>query len=175
MERKIEAYLKWWKGLGKEKMPLLLYGARQTGKTYILREFGAKQYINSVYLNFETELALKSLFNDSINPKKLLPKIEKYFDIIIVLALEYYRGGVLQTVPDMSVKAVVRYVKLTAFEPRESVLFLVPGEGVLPALGEPIDLISLSYPVCDRVFYRPGVHTFVIIDIFDECILAILV
>ena len=79
MRRKIVEYLEWWKGLGKERMPLLLYGARQTGKTYVLQEFGASHYNNSVYLNFEIEQALSSLFSDSISPKKLIPKIERYF------------------------------------------------------------------------------------------------
>ena len=80
MKRKIKNYLKWWKALGKEKMPLLLYGARQIGKTYLLQEFGTNHYKNSVYLNFETEPALAHLFSDSINPNKLIPKIEQYFD-----------------------------------------------------------------------------------------------
>jgi len=80
MKRKIERYLKWWKGLGQEKMPLLLYGARQIGKTYLLREFGANYYKNTVYLNFETEPALAHLFAESIDPNKLLPKIERYLD-----------------------------------------------------------------------------------------------
>ena len=80
MRRIIVEYLEWWKELGKEKMPLLLYGARQIGKTYVLQEFGASHYKNSIYLNFETEQALSSLFNDSISPIKLIPKIERYFD-----------------------------------------------------------------------------------------------
>jgi len=80
MKRKIEKYLKWWKELGKEKMPLLLYGARQIGKTYVLQQFATDYYKNSVYLNFETEPALTHLFTDSINPNKLIPKIEKYFN-----------------------------------------------------------------------------------------------
>ena len=78
MKRKIEKYLKWWKQLGSEKMPLLLYGARQIGKTYQLHEFGANNYKNTAYLNFETEPALTQLFSDSIDPGKLVPKIERY-------------------------------------------------------------------------------------------------
>jgi len=80
MKRKISNYLIWWKELGLERMPLLLYGARQIGKTYLLREFGANHYKNTVYLNFETEPLLAHLFSDSIAPKKLIPKIEKYFE-----------------------------------------------------------------------------------------------
>jgi len=84
MKRKMSNYLMWWKNLGSEKMPLLLYGARQIGKTHLLREFGATNYKNAVYLNFETETILTHLFNDSIDPKKLIPKIEQYFSTQIV-------------------------------------------------------------------------------------------
>lgn len=84
MKRKMENYLIWWKNLGKEKMPLLLYGARQIGKTYLLQEFGKNYYKNTVYLNFETETDLINLFSDSINPQKLIPKLENYFNTKIV-------------------------------------------------------------------------------------------
>ena len=80
MKRKLHEYLMWWKNLGRERMPLLLYGARQIGKTYLLREFGSNHYKNFVYLNFETEPVLTQLFIDSIDPKKLIPKIEQYFN-----------------------------------------------------------------------------------------------
>jgi len=84
MKRKLTEFLKWWKGLGAERMPLLLYGARQIGKTYLLREFGASYYKNYVYLNFETEPVLTHLFSDSIDPEKLIPKIGQYFDADII-------------------------------------------------------------------------------------------
>ena len=80
MKRKVGQYLDWWRKLGKERMPLLLYGARQTGKTYMLKEFGASAYRNTVYMNFETEPSLAQLFSDSIYPDKLIPKIERYLD-----------------------------------------------------------------------------------------------
>ena len=84
MKRKIEMYLRWWRNLGKERMPLLLYGARQIGKTYLLREFGANNYKNTAYLNFETEPILAHLFTESVDPKKLLPKIERFLDMRIL-------------------------------------------------------------------------------------------
>ena len=80
MKRKLTKYLNQWKKLGKDRMPLLLYGARQTGKTYLLRDFGANNYKNTVYMNFETEPTLAQLFADSIDPGKLLPRIERYFN-----------------------------------------------------------------------------------------------
>lgn len=83
MKRRIEKYLKWWSDLGPERMPLLLYGARQIGKTYMLRKFGEDNYKKVVYINFETEPAIGHLFSDSINPKKLISKIAQYYDIQI--------------------------------------------------------------------------------------------
>ena len=80
MKRKIEKYLDMWKNLGKERMPLLLYGARQIGKTYLLRDFGATNYKNTIYMNFETDPSLTQLFADSIDPNMLLPRIERYFN-----------------------------------------------------------------------------------------------
>jgi len=68
-------------------MPLLLYGARQIGKTHLLKEFGAGNYRNTVYMNFEEEPALKHLFSDSIDPNKLVPKIEKYYETHIIPAM----------------------------------------------------------------------------------------
>ena len=42
-------------------MPLLLYGARQVGKTFILLDFGEKNYENVVYINLETNRSVASL------------------------------------------------------------------------------------------------------------------
>lgn len=50
MERKIMQELVAWREMKKNRMPLLLYGVRQVGKTYILREFGDRYYKNSLYL-----------------------------------------------------------------------------------------------------------------------------
>lgn len=52
MRRKIMNRLIAWK-TQKLRMPLLLYGARQTGKTYILKEFAKENYEQCIYLNFE--------------------------------------------------------------------------------------------------------------------------
>ena len=54
MERKVTSYLLDWKSSPYRK-PLILQGARQVGKTYILLEFGKKYYENVAYFNFETK------------------------------------------------------------------------------------------------------------------------
>ncbi|MCL2521735.1 MAG: ATP-binding protein [Erysipelotrichales bacterium] len=57
-------------------MPLLLYGARQVGKTYILREFGKKYYKNVVYINFEINKNISSYFTENIDPIRLIRYLE---------------------------------------------------------------------------------------------------
>jgi len=74
MLRKIETKLTDWKN--RKRMPLLLYGARQVGKTYILTEFGDKYFDNTVYINLETNLAVSEYFESSIAPERLIRFLE---------------------------------------------------------------------------------------------------
>jgi len=74
MLRKIESKLSDWKN--RKRMPLLLYGARQVGKTYILTEFGDKYFDNTVYINLETNLAVSEYFDSNIAPERLIRFLE---------------------------------------------------------------------------------------------------
>ena len=76
MKRKVEAQLIAWKNKSSERHPLLVNGARQVGKTYILRKFGEEQFKNVVYVNLETNLTIASYFNDNIAPERLLRYLE---------------------------------------------------------------------------------------------------
>ena len=76
MKRKIEERLLAWKGKTSNRLPLIVNGARQVGKTYILRKFGAEQFKNVVYINLETNLAVASYFSDNITPERLLRYLE---------------------------------------------------------------------------------------------------
>lgn len=51
MKRKIEEQLIAWKQKTADRLPLIVNGARQVGKTYILRKFGEEQFQNVVYIN----------------------------------------------------------------------------------------------------------------------------
>lgn len=75
MKRKIMQQLIEWKNSPSRK-PLILNGARQVGKTFILREFGKEQYKNSVYFNLESNGTVASMFNDDISPSKLIKYLE---------------------------------------------------------------------------------------------------
>ena len=72
MKRKITEQLEKWKNSSARK-PLILNGARQVGKTFILREFGKEYYKNTVYVNLESNSSVASFFGSDISPKKLLP------------------------------------------------------------------------------------------------------
>ncbi len=55
-----------------QRKPLLLMGARQVGKTFILKEWGKQHYTNTVYLNFENNPRLVQLFDASLEPSMIL-------------------------------------------------------------------------------------------------------
>ena len=84
MRRKIEDKLLAWKNRADGRMPLLLYGARQVGKTYILNKFGEEYYKNTVYVNFETNLAVARYFSDDISPERLIRFLETTVNDVIL-------------------------------------------------------------------------------------------
>ncbi len=55
-----------------ERKPLVIRGARQVGKTWLMREFGRLQYQNSVYFNFDEESELSSIFESNKNPQRII-------------------------------------------------------------------------------------------------------
>ena len=76
MKRQIETKLLQWKN-NKTRKPLLLQGARQVGKTYVLQDFARNRFDNSHYFDLEESKAeLFSVFNDSpLDPKQLIDKL----------------------------------------------------------------------------------------------------
>ena len=77
MKRDIYEELSLWKSSSRRK-PLLLQGARQTGKTYILKEFGTNEYGNTIYCNFEEDPGLDQLFQRDLNPDRILMELSIY-------------------------------------------------------------------------------------------------
>jgi len=74
MRRKIENDLVKWK-LNEARKPLLLNGMRQVGKTWILKDFGKKNYENVHYFNFDSEPTLCEFFKTTKDPDKLLKNL----------------------------------------------------------------------------------------------------
>ena len=75
MKRKILNSLIEWKN-SEERKPLILNGARQVGKTYILEEFGKEYFENVVYLNMEIEAAVRNFIENELSPQKIIQFIE---------------------------------------------------------------------------------------------------
>jgi predicted AAA+ superfamily ATPase len=71
MKRLIFQQLKQWKHQ-KRRKPLILKGVRQTGKTYILKEFGREEFPACHYINFETHPTAANLFKNNFDPKRIL-------------------------------------------------------------------------------------------------------
>jgi predicted AAA+ superfamily ATPase len=66
-----------WKS-SKSRKPLILYGARQVGKTWLLNEFGKNEYKTAVYINFDKEIDARKYFEGNISPKYLIAGLEDY-------------------------------------------------------------------------------------------------
>lgn len=60
-----------WKA-SEDRKPMVLKGARQVGKTWIMKEFGQNYYSNYVYFNFDEEDDLKSIFETNKNPHRII-------------------------------------------------------------------------------------------------------
>ena len=78
MEREIVSELLKWKN-SKNRKPLIVHGARQVGKTYIIKKFGKENYDNLIYVNFETNQELSSQIAESIDAKYVINKLELFF------------------------------------------------------------------------------------------------
>lgn len=74
MKRFITEKLIKWKE-SKNRKPLILRGARQVGKTFILKEFGEKYYDSVAYFNFDHDDGLYLLFNNTKDPKRILEQL----------------------------------------------------------------------------------------------------
>lgn len=75
MYRKILVELNNWLKDGSKK-PLMLIGARQTGKTYILNEFCKNNFSEYFYFNLEKDIEITRIFEDTLDPKKIIESIE---------------------------------------------------------------------------------------------------
>ena len=77
MKRDIYKKLQSWKA-SEFRKPLILRGARQTGKTYILQEFGKSEYRHCHYFNFEENSYLASLFTRDLNSERIINDLSLY-------------------------------------------------------------------------------------------------
>lgn len=71
MERIVLRKLEDWK-TSSDRKPMILKGARQVGKTWLMKTFGKRYYKNYVYFNFDEENALSSIFETNKNPNRIV-------------------------------------------------------------------------------------------------------
>jgi len=66
--------IKWKKS--KNRKPLMLRGARQVGKTWLMKEFGENFYENYAYINFDNNERMKSLFEGNFDIERLIMALQ---------------------------------------------------------------------------------------------------
>jgi len=89
IRNKIEALVKW--KISPKRKPLIIQGARQTGKTWLMKEFGRLYYNDTIYLNFEQSPHLAKIFESGYDTERILlalyaetgKKAEKHTSLII--------------------------------------------------------------------------------------------
>lgn len=84
MKRKIMQQLTQWAKGTTGRMPLLLYGARQVGKTYVMQQLGSELFKNTVYVNFEAEQNIRSFFDADIHADAVVRMLEQFFHTVII-------------------------------------------------------------------------------------------
>ena len=62
----------------KNRKPLIIEGARQVGKTWLMKEFGASCYEHTVYINFDSNSRMADLFASDLNVERLIMGLELY-------------------------------------------------------------------------------------------------
>jgi predicted AAA+ superfamily ATPase len=75
MKRELSAELAKWKN-SENRKPLIIQGARQVGKTWLMQEFGKTSFAQVVYLNFESSERLRSVFVNDFNIERLISVFE---------------------------------------------------------------------------------------------------
>ena len=82
MERKMSNILLKWKD-DDEKMPLIVYGARQVGKTFTILSFGKKYYKNVAYINFEDNNEISKIFEKDLEVDRIIKELSVVLGISI--------------------------------------------------------------------------------------------
>lgn len=134
MKRIIYHKLLQWKKHNTRK-PLLLKGARQVGKTYVLKEFGEKEFPHFFHFDFMKDKALHDVFKEDLTPARVVQKLEILQDIKIDLTQDLLIFDEIQECP--AALTALKYFS------EESAHAFVIGSGSFLGLS----LSRLAYPV----------------------------
>ena len=107
MKRSIENELNYWK-TDPLRMPLLIRGARQVGKSFTIEKFGKENFVQTVTLNFELKPGLKDCFRD-LDPKTILREVELILKVQILPGTTLFFLDEIQLCPEAI--ASLRYFK----------------------------------------------------------------
>lgn len=99
MKRLALKQLERWKEQ-KERKPLLLQGARQVGKTWLLKEFGRTKFRKTFYVNFENTAAFQSLFRGGLRPSMVIPQLSILFNDTVIPDQDLVIFDEVQNSPD---------------------------------------------------------------------------
>ena len=72
----MEKLLKWKRST--RRKPLIIEGARQVGKTWLMKEFGKQAYADTVYINFDSNSGMAELFSSDLDTDRLIVGLELY-------------------------------------------------------------------------------------------------
>lgn len=72
----MEKLISWKKK--KNRKPLIIEGARQVGKTWLMKEFGKLYFADTIYVNFDSNAWLSDLFSSDLDPERLITDLEIY-------------------------------------------------------------------------------------------------
>ena len=72
----IEELFKWKQS--KRRKPLIIEGARQVGKTWLMKEFGRQAYADTIYINFDSNSQMAELFSSDLDTERLIMGLELY-------------------------------------------------------------------------------------------------
>jgi len=79
MKRHLQTKLLRWKN-EKQRKPLIINGVRQCGKTYLLLQFGHSEFPRVHYINFEENQAIHKIFDQDLNPQRIIDELSFYLD-----------------------------------------------------------------------------------------------
>lgn len=99
MYRKIMEKLIEWKK-DKDRKPLILRGARQVGKTYIIKQFGKENYDGVAYFNFDHDTQLYNMFNNTKDPIRILEQLSFVYGKAIIPGKTLIVFDEIQECPD---------------------------------------------------------------------------
>lgn len=146
----IEKLYRWKES--KYRKPLIIEGARQVGKTWLMKEFGREAYADTVYINFDSNSRMAGLFASDLNTERLIVGIELYAGKKIDPGQTLLIFDEVQEVPRAlsSLKYFCENAPQYHIMCAGSLLGIAPHEGSSFPVGK-VDFLSL-YPLSFREF-----------------------